>query len=408
MHDRYPADVAWHTFHPDNTIRLWADITCKYAAPLLETDAQHAALKNAAVPSALAVRTAEGTFGHEVVAFLHLFTMRLPDDVKRHIHVGLTSSDLVDYALFRQMRDHARDMAGAIRTLRDVLNESGKDLGPRAGRTHGQLAAPTSWNHQMRVIAAVLNDLANEINKYANDHFMKWPGPTGHTPPRIQWLDRVWLVPSTQVVPRDYVLRWAALYLRLSCQLENLALQVRLASRSDVREVREGATDERVGSSSMPTKKNPISSEKVCGLARVVRGQFMALAEEVALWEDRDLTNSSTERITIPDMAATVEHMLTTMLKVTEQLVFNEGRMHHTFAKAVVHVAAAQSLLQTEVGMGPVEAGDLIRSAGPVDGQGFHYLRQVVWNRVRIDFGAEAADRWQVAFTDYYRQLTEE
>jgi adenylosuccinate lyase len=128
----------------------------------------------------------------------------------------------------------------------------------------------------------------------------------------------------------------------------------------------------------------------------------------VALWEDRDLTNSSLERITIPDMAATVEYMLDTMHYVMQYLVFDESRMHSTAALAQVHTAAAQSLLQTTVGMDPVEAGDLIRECGRMDNRFWTHLRQLVWNRVREAKGQELADAWSAEFTHYYMKVTEQ
>jgi adenylosuccinate lyase len=414
MHPRYPARHAQRIWHPDATITLWAEITQRYAIESLggatdETGHPWAdRLYSFKIPSSSVVDAAERMVGHEVVAFLDRYMLDMPPEIRRHIHVGLTSSDLVDYALFEQMREHARYMTRWVRAINATLIQSGADTGIRAGRTHGQLAAPTSWSHQMLVIHQVLDALAYELNDYANDRILKTPGPTGTSERKINLRSRERWVISTQVIPRDFVLRWAALYLRLSCQLENLALQVRLASRSEVREVREGRADERVGSSSMPTKRNPIDSEKICGLARVVRGQFMALSEGVALWEDRDLTNSSLERITIPDMAATVEYMLDTMHYVMQYLVFDESRMHSTAALAQVHTAAAQSLLQTTVGMDPVEAGDLIRECGRMDNRFWTHLRQLVWNRVREAKGQELADAWSAEFTHYYMKVTEQ
>jgi adenylosuccinate lyase len=375
--DRYDAPNARRAFDEQGKIDSWAAITRLYAEVSLKQDSSLddegrnrliAKLYEVPAPTPEAVRTREASTGHDVVAFLALFTAQMDSGLKRHIHHGLTSSDLVENAHFRTLRLHAGDMSLLCEDLTKSLSRWELQQTIRAGRTHGQIASLTSLNHQMRVVIDVLRRIRGDLDKYRNNTIIKSAGPTGLTPLHR---DRDWavannmggrVVPSTQVVPRDYQIEWAALYLRLGGVVENLALQVRLGARSEVGEFREGAGRTRVGSSSMPHKQNPIDSEKICGLGRVARGYFSSIAENITLWEDRDLSNSSLERIVVPGLAATVEHMLITMIRVMSALQVDFARMRENAEddRTLDHIL--QGKAQEIFGLGPIEAGELVRN----------------------------------------------
>lgn len=405
MHERYPAVDAILVFSDAEKIEYWRHITDMYAmASMEEVGHEHLIheLPKFATPDPLAVRTREQETGHDVVAFLSVYTQDMPSEVKRHIHRGLTSSDLVDYAHFRALRNHAIALGCRVRALRTALGKKQLTNTVRVGRTHGQIASPTSLTHQLRVQEVILGKIYEDLDAFSSRPLIKSAGPTGNSPYMKQRQRRAAelmgsrIIPSTQIIPREYQLEWACIYLRLVVTLENLALLVRLGSRSEVAELREGAAGDRVGSSSMPHKQNPIDSEKVSGLARVARGYFSTLAENCAFWEDRDLSNSSVERITVPDYAAVVEYMTVTVTKVMRDLQFFSSSLLMTSAP---WTATAQALLQQFAGLGPVEASQVVRSWNVPPGSNVNVLRQFAFNWL-TDNVEDPEDRgaWMVAF----------
>lgn len=373
--ERYFAPSARTIFDDNQKVRRWFNITTDYMRDAIHTDKSidvdesislDDRVRDVKCPDAAAVATRETVTGHDVVAFLSLVEQDCPPALLRYLHYGLTSSDLVDNGHFQAMWRHATVMWEHTRDLQVALKRWENMATPRAGRTHGQIADVTSWGYQMWVQYAVFDDIERDLEILTRQTPLKSAGPTGRSvlrpraAQRIGQLSEQLVVPSTQVIPRDHQLRWACVYLRLACAYENLALQVRLAARSEVGEVREGAS--RVGSSAMPHKKNPIDSEKVCGMARLARGYVLALSEGVALWEDRDLTNSAMERVAVADLAATVEHMAITMTKVITDLQVDYGKMRDTAKQPETMSNVLQSLAQKHFGIGPVRAGELVRN----------------------------------------------
>lgn len=372
---RYPAPYATAVFSEQAKFARWKRITDVYARlhisrskdPQPVRDLLNAALVTTTPPTPKQVEEAEQVTGHDVVAFLKVYEGSLPSDVRSHIHRGLTSSDLVDNGHFMALAEHAEFMVELIQDLKRSLERWEGMNTVRAGRTHGQIGDLTSWNHQMYVHNSVLEQIQAAMGDEARSHLMKSPGPTGRSPLLygvaldLAFQEGVTLVPSTQVIPRDYQLRWASVYLRLACELESLATLVRCGARSEIGELREGDWKKRVGSSSMPTKKNPIDCEKVCGLARVARGYFATLAENVTLWDDRDISNSSVERIAVVDLASVVEHMTFTMHQVMANLEVDHQKMHGNATNPATRTYLLQALAQKHFNIGPVEAGKLIR-----------------------------------------------
>lgn len=368
--DRYPTPHADRLFSRQAQIDSWMEITQHYAV-------KDAAERNSDDPnvfkkihdmqptSAASVATRESYTGHEVVAFLQIMEERNPD-IKQHLHVGLTSSDLVEYAWTVATEQHARIIVDKI----GVLDAALKNLphAQRLSRTHGQVGWVTTLQKQVEPTAAALRSIESDLNRWRNVRPLKTSGPSGAYPVigyrtvGVAAMINRKAYPSTQILHRDHLLAWAALYLRLMCTLENLALQVRLGSRSEVGEVREGAADSRAGSSAMPQKKNPIDSERVTGLARIARGNFLALSEGVALWEERDLSNSAPERIAIESMAGVAEYCLTKITSVIESLIVNVHRMDRNMdANMNWRMHVAQYALQVGAGFGPVEASQFVK-----------------------------------------------
>lgn len=303
----------------------------------------------------------EEAFGHEIVGFIAAFLDHAHEDLHPFIHFGLTSSDLVEYDLHDAIYSHANMVAGMVDALCWRLRKMSRDYDiDRAGRTHGQTAEVTRLSHQVLVFRESLHRIQRDLLATPAS-VTKTPGPTGCQPKALYTTVPSNAVLSTQIVPRDILLRWASAMLNLSNALESLAMFVRLGSRSEIGEFREGAASDRQGSSAMPGKSNPIDSEKVCGLARVARGHFLAIAEVSALWEDRDLSNSSTERIAVPGLAATVEHMLVTMVRVITDLQIDTERIALNASNPRCFTNARQRQAQLTRQIGPIEASDVIK-----------------------------------------------
>lgn len=408
---RYPAPGASALFADSAKLEHWRKITDLYAHQLIEdtflsentAESLHQELDDRRTPSPEAVATRELDTGHDVVAFLALYTQGMSERLRPYIHHGLTSSDLVEYGLHQTCAQHATHMSSRINTLM-VEMARWDDQGPliRPGRTHGQIADHTTFNHQLKVHRLAMRDLRSDFWEVAERiAVIKSPGPTGWPDGDIARYQRAAkvadvlnrdIVLATQVVHRDRLLQWATVYLRLACALENLALLVRLGARAEVREVAEGAA--RVGSSAMPHKQNPIDSEKVCGLARVARGYFTAISEDVALWEDRDLTNSSLERIAVPGLAATLEHMVTTMEAVMAALQVDGVWMSNNAQDPRTKTNIMQTAAQDVLGLGPVEAASLVRKGIDEDRLVTGLWQENVFDLIFKQYGRDLAKEW--------------
>lgn len=372
---RYHAPAAEQIFTEQEKIFRWTNLTKAFMLEAIDHDSalndeerrELYALVRAQVkqPSVVAVRTREQDYRHDVVAFLSLIEQYLNPEIVKYLHLGLTSSDLVENVHFAQLRHHAERMSNKAGQLRIALARWENMCTLRAGRSHGQIADLTSWSHQMHTFSVPLTELGHDFDRYHQRHILKSPGPTGKVPTDpfrgyvVASRMGAAVIPSTQVIPRDYQIRWAALYLRLACICENLALLVRAGARSEVAEVWEGTR--RTGSSAMPHKRNPVESEKVCGLARVARGYFATIAEGGALWDDRDISNSSLERIAVPDLAAVTEYMVDTITDVIDNLVLDFKRMHDNASDPRTMSNMMQTTMQLHFNIGPVRASTLIR-----------------------------------------------
>lgn len=371
MNTRYPAPVAERIWSAERRIDRLRQITDLYTIDAIRDGLLGdefgpraiglvQSIEKAPDPTPAAWEMAELAHGHDVVGFLDAYLDRLPAEVHPYVHYGLTSSDLVEFDLHRAVSEHALILRDRLSFLGYWLDERAHDprfSDPRAGRTHGQTAERTTLRHQFKVFAHQTYRIRNDLNRLINEGLglvIKSPGPTGfsnRSAPR-PYLE----APSTQVIPRDYLLAWAALYLRAANLLDQMATFVRLGARSEIGEFREGAADSRVGSSAMPGKRNPIQSERVCGLARVARGHFLALAEVSNLWEDRDLSNSSTERLAVPGLAGIVEFMADQTIEIFRDLEVDHDQIAQNAGHARTTTNREQMRVQREEKIGPIEA----------------------------------------------------
>lgn len=277
-------------------------------------------------PTMAEVTTMEQETGHDLVAFIQAWTATMPDQrLARFVHHGMTSSDVVDTAHFTALVDAAKiieDRAAELaRTLQaDAIKYK---AAYRLGRTHGQAAEPTSWGLVLHNMAIALEyALLNLQHTYNHMPTWKVPGAVGTDPfGRNDWRFHRRFGKTagagSQVVGRDVQYRWAAAVVDVVLVCERIAMEVRLSSRSEVREVREGAV--RIGSSAMPHKHNPIQAENISGLARVARGMLSPIMETVTLHHERDISNSSVERTAVVDLA----HLAATIARRTNRMMVN-------------------------------------------------------------------------------------
>jgi adenylosuccinate lyase len=279
----------------------------------------------------------EERVGHDVIAFLTVVGESIGPD-SRFLHLGMTSSDVLDTALALQLREAAGLLIAEFEKVRDVAFE----LAIRhrrtlmAGRTHGIHAEPITFGFKVAGwVAELERTLARLAATREEVSVGKLSGAVGShatIPPEIEEkvLGDLGLAvdpASTQVVSRDRHAGFLAALSIAAGTLERIALEIRHLQRTEVGEVFEPFGREQKGSSAMPHKRNPVLTERVCGLARVVRGYAATGLENIALWHERDISHSSAERVILPDACALVDYMAIQIGKVLSGLEIDPERM---------------------------------------------------------------------------------
>jgi len=284
------------------------------------------------------VRERERATNHDVAAFVDVVAASIGEH-GRWIHYGLTSSDVLDTALALQLVEAGAIVLAGATTYRDALVARAREHAETlcVGRTHGIHAEPTTFGLRLAGFAFEADrNLARLRESFGRAAVGKISGAVGtyaSIPPSVEAavMKRLGLRAedvSTQIVPRD---RHAAVVQAVALAgagLERFAQEVRNLQRTEVREVEEPfATGEQKGSSSMPHKRNPITSERICGLARVLRGYSEAGVENVALWHERDISHSGAERVILPDATILLDYMQDLATRVAEGMTVHADRM---------------------------------------------------------------------------------
>ena len=274
---------------------------------------------------------------HDIVAFTRTVSESLGEE-RKWIHYGLTSTDVVDTAngyIFRQANEIIKD---DLRRFSEMLKRQALRFKytPCIGRTHGIHADITSfglkwvlWHEEMRRNIERFDRASRgvEVGKISGA-----VGNFANIPPFVQdyvcehlGIDSADI--STQVIQRDRHAYYMATIALIGATIEQMALEVRNLQRTEVHEVEESFGKGQKGSSAMPHKRNPIGSENMCGCARVLRGYMQTAYDNVALWHERDISHSATERILMPDATILLDYMLTRMMSILENLVVFEDQM---------------------------------------------------------------------------------
>ncbi len=279
----------------------------------------------------------EAEVHHDVIAFLSMVAESAGDDA-RHLHTGMTSSDLVDTALACQVQEAGRELAKGLHRLRRVtwaLAQAHRRT-PMVGRSHGVHAEPITFGLKVLLwceeLGRDLDRVQAGLEGCAVGKFSGAVGTLAHLDPVIETtaLESLGLAPepvANQVVQRD---RHAALLAAMAVTggtLEKIALEIRHLQRTEVREAEEPFREKQKGSSAMPHKRNPVRCERVCGLARLLRAYAHAGFEDQALWHERDISHSSVERVVFPDAFLLLDFMAHDLAGVLEGLRVYPERM---------------------------------------------------------------------------------
>lgn len=283
------------------------------------------------------IKEIEAQTRHDVVAFTRAVSESLGDE-KKWVHYGLTSTDVVDTAWGVRLKQANKIIREDLERIIDVLAEKAKahKYTVMMGRTHGIHAEPTTFGLKCALWYAEMKRNLERFEKAAADvEFGKLSGSVGtfaNIPPEVEQYtcDKLGLTPapiSTQTLQRDRHAHYVSILALIGSTLEKMAVEVRHLQRSEVREVEEAFRKGQKGSSSMPHKRNPISSENITGCARVLRGYMVTAFENIPLWHERDISHSSAERIILPDATILLDYMLSRFAGVMENLVIFEENM---------------------------------------------------------------------------------
>jgi len=328
--------------------------------------------ERAVPPSPERVAEIEERTQHDVAAFVDAVADDL-GEVGRWFHYGLTSSDVIDTALSLQVREAgALILSGFDRALATVLARAQEHRGTlMMGRTHGVHAEPTTFGLKLAGWAFELDRAEARIARALEGMRVgKLSGAVGTyaaTDPEVERhaCERLDLEPapsSTQILQRDRHAELLAALAVGAASLEKFALEIRHLSRTEVREVEEPFRRGQKGSSAMPHKRNPIVAERICGLARVVRGAALVGLENVALWHERDISHSSAERVVIPDAFLALDYMLDRFAWLVEGLVVRPERMRQNLESSHGLFFSQRLLLAlVESGLGRAQAYELVQ-----------------------------------------------
>lgn len=309
---------------------------------------------------------------HDVVAFTRCVAESLGEE-SRYFHYGLTSYDVVDTALSVLLVEAAALIRTGLQDLEEALKVQAlrhKDTAT-VGRTHGVHAEPTSLGLKFALwLAEVRRDLDRLDRATESVRVGKLSGAVGnfaHIDPFIEEYvcEKLGLEAapvSTQVIQRDRHAEFLSVLAIIGATLEKIALEIRNLQRTETRELEEPFYRGQKGSSAMPHKRNPVTCEQICGLARLLRGYAVSAFENVALWHERDISHSSVERVILPDSTIITDHMVQQMIRVVEELNVYPQQLLHNLELTGGLIYSQRVLLElVESGLSREEAYDLVQ-----------------------------------------------
>jgi adenylosuccinate lyase len=354
--------------HPEMG-RIWSDQRRYETWLLVETAAAEAMASAGIIPADAArdirergafdvarIDEIERTTEHDVIAFTTAVAEKVGPSA-RWLHFGMTSSDVIDTAQALQMRDACDVILGDLEALSEAIRDRAFEhrRTPMIGRTHGVHAEPMTFGLKLaRWYAEVARDLERVRRARQTASVGKLSGAVGtfaHLPPSVEAevCRRLGLEPApiaSQVIQRDRHAELLAALAITAASLEKFAVEIRGLQLTEIGEVEEPFRKGQKGSSAMPHKRNPIGSEQIAGLARLLRGNCVAALENVALWHERDISHSSVERVILPDSFMALDHMLRRLTGIVRAMVVHPERMRENLNRSRGVVFSGTVLLE--------------------------------------------------------------
>jgi adenylosuccinate lyase len=374
---RYTRPAMGRIWSEENKYRMWLEVEATASDVLSEAGivprSAAQAIRAYGEVDVARIQEIEAEVKHDVIAFTTAMAEKIGPE-SRWLHYGLTSNDVVDTAQALQIKAASAIVREGILALAAVLRRRALEFKhtPTIGRTHGIHAEPTTFGLKLlNWYAEVMRDLVRFDAAAEDLRIGKLSGAVGtfgHLKPEHEEsiCARLGLKPApvaTQVIQRDRHAAYIAMLAVLASTLDKIATEVRHLQRTEVREAEEFFSEKQKGSSAMPHKRNPISSEQISGLARVIRGNSQAALENVALWHERDISHSSVERIIFPDSTILADYLLAKTTTLIEKLLVYPLRMLKNLESTGGLIFSGQLLLDlTEAGMSREEAYRLVQS----------------------------------------------
>jgi adenylosuccinate lyase len=322
-------------FTDDNRYRIWLEIevlACEAQAQLgtIPADAVHT-IRTKAAFNVDRINEIEAEVKHDVIAFLTSVGEFVGPE-SRFIHLGMTSSDVVDTALNVQMKQAGELLLKDLTELRDVLARRAKEfkMTVMIGRSHGIHAEPTTFGLKLALWYDETNRnikrMESALETISVGQISGAVGTFAHLSPTVEEYvcKKLGLTPApvtTQVIQRDRHAEFLTTLAVIGSSLDKFATEIRHLQRTEVLEAEEYFSEKQKGSSAMPHKRNPITCEQISGLARLLRGNAQAALENVALWHERDISHSSVERVIVPDSCIVLDHMLSKFTAIIDKLL---------------------------------------------------------------------------------------
>jgi adenylosuccinate lyase len=379
MIPRYTRPAMGKIWSDENKYRCWLTV---------EVAASQALAKFGLVPQAAAdairdkgaftvdrINEIEAEVRHDVIAFTTTVAEHIADpESSRWLHYGLTSTDVVDTAQSLQLKEASAIIRAGIIALSDTLKKRALEFKttPIIGRTHGIHAEPTTFGLKLLLWYSEMQRNLTRFDAAAEDlrvgKLSGAVGTFGHLKPEHEEAicNQLGLTPvdvATQVVQRDRHAAYISSLAILCSTLDKIAIEIRHLQRTEVREAEEFFSEKQKGSSAMPHKRNPITSEQISGLARVVRANAQTAYENIALWHERDISHSSAERVILPDSTILADYLLAKTENLIAKLLVYPARMLKNLESTGGLIFSGQLLLDlAESGMSREDAYRLVQT----------------------------------------------